>query len=92
MKKHKKKTIKQATAYDLHALLDYIIVEAAVRNESLGKRIRIPYKNVIKPDPQYANCELVVEITAHWNGSMAEEKDATHANSIKLTGPNKGRH
>lgn len=84
----KKRKLRKLTSYDLHALLDYLVVECACSNRSMGKRIRIPYKNVIEPDPQYANAELVVEIKVWWDA----KNERTEAEIAAEPSPSKARH
>lgn len=80
-----RKKIKEATCYDIHSLLDYIIVECAVGNKSMGKRISVPYKNVLAEgqDPKYADSVLEISIQCIWNAKLTkapkdtEEPDKT---------------
>lgn len=69
-----KKKIKDSTAYDIHSILDYMLVECAVSNVSMGKRLSIPYKNVLceGQDPKYAESHLEVEIKVIWNAKLTK--------------------
>jgi hypothetical protein len=77
----KKQQIKEATSYDLHSLLDYLLVTCAHDNKSVGKRIRVPYKNVFPTNvpPELANAELCVEIKVFWDAKLQEVEPASTA-------------
>lgn len=76
--------------YDLHGLLDYLVVECAAGGSAFYKRVRVPYKNILKPNPEYANAELVVEIKTYWDATPEESKNEQR--SFKITNSTKTRH
>lgn len=80
-KKPSKPTVTIETAHEVHALLDYMLVETVVENKPQSKRLSLPYSMVIKPDPEYENAVLVVEITTYW--------DAKRSKSERKNGPEK---
>ncbi len=74
LKKKSKQQIKEGTSYDLHSLLDYLLVECAHNNQSAGKRLNVPYKNVFPHNvpPELANAVLCVEIKVYWDAKLAD--------------------
>ncbi len=68
-------------------MLDYMLVECAVSNRSMGKLFRVPYKNVLAEgqDPEFANAELYIEILVKWDAKHPPQKH-------ELPEPDKNRH
>lgn len=86
MAKTKKATLRLDTAHEVHALLDYMLVETVVENRSIAKRLSLPYNMVVKPDPKYANAVLVVEITTYWDAKRSkDERENGPENSSKTS-------
>lgn len=74
MPKKKKATINLESAHEVHALLDYMLVETVVENRSIAKRLSLPYKVIVKPDPEYEGAILVVEITTYWDAKRSKDE------------------
>lgn len=76
--------------YDLHALLDYLIVEAAVSGNSIAKKARVPYDKVLPYNPDYDGLEFYVEISIYWDGENHGRSNSKKANTPTVT--SKKRH
>ncbi len=76
--------------HNVHSLLDYLVVETVVSNRPMGKRMRIPYRNVLPDDKlSYPDAELVVEIFTYWDGeSHGSEQDSDNGDSADDSEPN----
>lgn len=90
LRKRQRPSLIKATMYDLHALLDYLVVECAVGGTAFHKRVRVPYTNILKPNPDYANSELVVEIRTYWDAATKESKN--EPTDFKFSNSYKTRH
>lgn len=86
------KKLLEGTVYDVHALLDYLLVECAVSNVSMAKKFSIPYKNVFVGEPdvaltEFEGAKLIVEIAVKWDatnvGEAKDERTVTIKPSIK---------
>lgn len=74
------------TAYDVHGLLDYMLVEAVVENRDCQRRFTIPYRAVLPNKPEYLDAKLIVEINVYWDAHRSEHERETkpvRANTIK---------
>lgn len=74
MSKPKKATINLDSAHEIHALLDYMLVETVVENRSIAKRLSLPYNVIVKPDPEYEGAVLVVEISTYWDAKRSKDE------------------
>lgn len=87
MSQKKTKKVKESTSYDIHSLLDFMIVDCACLNKSSAQRFTIPYKNVLQvgQDDKYLNSQLIVEIHVKWDAKIENQK-------VPVEAPDKSRH
>lgn len=69
-----KQVLNLDSAYDIHGLLDFILVETVVEKKACGRILTLPYKAVIEPDPEYIDAVLVVEISAYWDAKGRKDE------------------
>lgn len=62
------------SAYEAHALLDYMMVSTVVENQQMYKRLSLPYHAVVAPDKKYKDALLVVEICTYWDVKRSENE------------------
>jgi hypothetical protein len=71
------------------SLVEYLVAEVVVRKQAMAYRIKVPYKNVDLKSKADGN--LIIEVAVYYDGEFTEEPNE-QPKSIKITGPDKGRH
>jgi len=72
--KKTKPVLKLDSAYDIHSLLDYMLVETVVEKKQCGKRMSLPYSAIIEADPKYKDAVLVIEIYTYWDANRSDDE------------------
>jgi hypothetical protein len=85
----KKVTINLDSAYEVHALLEYMLVSTVVENQQMFKRLSLPYYAVVEPNEKYKGAQLVVEICTYWDTKRSERE---RKNGPEITSKTKTRH
>lgn len=71
-----KPTLKLDSSYDIHALLDYLLVETVVEKKQCGRRLTLPYAAIIEPDEEFKDAVLIVEIYTYWDAKGSKDDNA----------------
>lgn len=71
------------------SLIEFLVAESVVRKQPMAYRLKIPYGSVDKASKLDGN--MIIEVSVYYDGEFTEEPDEQRK-SIKVTGPDKGRH
>jgi hypothetical protein len=71
--KKPKPVLKLDSAYDVHALLDFLLVETVVERKQTGRRLSLPHSAVIESDEEYPDAQLVIEIYTYWDAKGSKD-------------------
>lgn len=82
-----KQALKLDSAHNIHSVLDFMLAETVLGKQHCSKRFSLPYNLVMqKPDPDYADALLVIEIYTYWDVKRSENErddEPRGANPIK---------